>query len=446
LIIWYNTLFFTAVILCLPLILPAVILSEKRRKTVLGRLGISAGKAESTIISTSLFPISDPIWVHALSVGEVLSARPLVRGLRERFGDKKIFFSASTKTGFEIARECLDKYADAFFFFPYDLIFSVRHTVDMVNPAFVVIVETDIWPNFLFEMEKRDIPVILVNARLSEKSFRGYRRIPFSDFAKTVFSKFSKVCAQSPRDARRFGCVGLSPDSVMVSGNMKFDQHHVPVSAEDAEKLRASLNIPASAGIIVAGSTHEGEEGIISDALSGIRRACGATALIIVPRNPERAKAVCRIFRTAGFSVVTLSELEKSPDKTAEVIVIDVIGLLSRLYALADAAFIGGSLVPVGGHNPLEAAAFARAIFFGPHMSDFTEISEMLLESGGAVRVGDTESFQQAAVMFLSDEKKARYAGEQAFEIFDTNKGAVRKTLDAIEQVLSGQVSNTPDG
>ena len=205
-IIFYNILLFAGIVFCFPLIVLAVILSEKRRKTVLRRLGFRVPDSEFRI------PDSDPLWVHALSVGEVLSAVPLVKALRERFGDTRIFFSASTKTGFEIAKERLGKDADAIFFFPYDLIFSVKRISNRIGPAAVVIVETDIWPNFLQEMKRRKVPVLLVNARLSERSFRGYRRFLF--FTKSVFSGFSKICTQSSEDARRFALLGLPPDAV----------------------------------------------------------------------------------------------------------------------------------------------------------------------------------------------------------------------------------------
>lgn len=420
-IIIYNILIFIGIILLFPLMIPMILLSGKRRKTVLQRLGIAKPDIPH--------PTShNRIWVHALSVGEVLSAVPLIEKLRDRFGAQEILFSASTQTGFEIANERLRKYADGLFFFPYDFILSVKHIAKKVRPDIVVIVETDIWPNFLFEMERQNVPVILANARLSKKSFSGYRRFSFT---KSLFSKFSKICAQSDKDARRFRHLGTPSDSVMITGNVKFDQA-APTSDADIESLKDALNIRTGRRIILAGSTHKGEETILSEAFSRIRKTDDDLLMIVVPRNPERGGSVRRIFESAGFSAFTMSELKESPHEKTDVIVIDVIGLLTKLYALADIAFVGGSLTRFGGHNPLEPAIFSKPILFGPDMSDFAEISEMLLDAGGAVQVNDAESFHETATLFLRDEEKARKTGEQAFKVFQANKGAVQKTLDVI--------------
>ncbi len=426
-IILYNILFFIVIFAAFPLIIPIMLFSRKRRNTVLQRLGLSKFQIPDTKSQVR-------IWVHALSVGEVLSAVPLVEGLKERFSDKTIVFSASTETGFQIANTLLKKQADAIFFFPYDLIFSVRLVAKEADPALVVIVETDIWPNFLFEMKRRNVPVLLVNARLSKKSFSGYKR--FSFFTESLFLKFSKVCAQSAEDVRRFKCLGVPSDSATITGNVKFDRTDDPISEAEIESLRHSMNIEPSRKIIVAGSTHKGEEAILSDAFSRIKKNCDLL-LIIVPRDPDRAGSVCRIFKRAGFSAVTLSELGKTESgKKTDVIVIDTIGLLRRLYGLADIAYVGGSLARFGGHNPLEPAVFSKPILFGPDMSDFAEISEMLLESGGAIQVQDAGSFHDAVILLLTNDKKARKAGERAFRVFHSNRGAVGRTLDVIGECL----------
>ncbi|QTA91016.1 3-deoxy-D-manno-octulosonic acid transferase [Desulfonema magnum] len=418
-IVLYNILFFIGMTLSFPLILLIVLLSDKRRKTVLQRLGL-----------TRVPNFQFPIWIHALSVGEVLSVVPLVKALKKRFGN--IVFSASTKTGFDIANTLLKEHTDAVFFFPYDLIFSVKHLAKQISPALVIIVETDIWPNFLFEMKKRNIPVLLVNARLSKKSFLGYQRLSF--FTKPLFLKFSEICAQSDEDTRRFGVIRGSSDHIRTTGNIKFDQANDSVTAEEAEQLRKSMKVEPSRKILLAGSTHKGEEEIILDVFSRVKKKYDDLLLIIVPRDPGRASAISRIFKSPGFSSVTMSELGKiTPGEKTDVIIIDTIGLLRKLYAVADIAFVGGSLVCSGGHNPLEPAVFSKPIIFGHDMSDFAEIATLLLKSGGAVQVRDAESFYEAVIMFLSDPKKAQCAGYQAFKVFYANKGAVEKILQLIE-------------
>ncbi len=240
--------------------------------------------------------LSSPIWVHALSVGETLSAAPLVKQLKDHFKDRNIVFSVSTKTGFEIANKIIKQHADAVFFFPYDLIFSVKHVINKTDPCLVVIVETDIWPNFLSELKKRGIPVFLVNTRLSKKSFSGYKR--FSFFIKPVFMKLTKICTQSQEDAHRFENIGLPSNLVTVTGNIKFDQESDPVSDAEIKEMRQSMRVPPSQKIILAGSTHEGEETILLNVFSRLRKEYEDILLIIVPRDPYRGGAVCRISKS----------------------------------------------------------------------------------------------------------------------------------------------------
>jgi len=425
----YNLLLFIAVIIGFPVIVPLILLSDRRRKTFLQRLGLKPAKE----CRTHKPETGKRIWIHALSVGEVLSALPLVEKLTELFGSRNIVFSASTRTGFEIADSLLKGKTQFVFFFPYDLLFSVKILANRIKPDLVVIVETDIWPNFLYEMESRKVPVILVNARLSERSFRGYRR--FSFFTKPLFAKFRTICTQTAEDARRFALLGVPEKAILITGNIKFDQADSQVTDTEIRTLRESLNIAESGTLIVAGSTHEGEEQILSDAFSQLKKLYPDNILLIVPRDPARGISVCRLFRNSGFSAVTLSESKDS--RGTDVIIIDRIGLLRKLYALADIAFVGGSLLPFGGHNPLEPAAFSKPVLFGPYMSDFKEIAAMLLSSGGASSVCDAESFYKAAAGFLEDKAKARHSGNMAAEVFYAHRGAVEKTVKKIEEVRS---------
>ena len=415
-----------------PLIVPLVLATDKRRKTVLHRLGLSPlPKAISQ--NRSQKRDNRPIWIHALSVGEVLSAVPLVKELKSCFKHQDIVFSASTKTGFEIANNLLKESVNSIFFFPYDLLISVKHIAAKVEPAIVIIVESDIWPNFLFEMKRRNVPVILVNARLSRKSYFGYKRFLF--FSKRLFVSFSKICVQSSEDAHRFSLLGIPPGRITITGNIKFDQQYDFAGREEIEKLRQSLLIKPSQKILLAGSTHYGEEAILLNAFSRLKKKYPDLILIIVPRNPDRARSVCRICKSAGLFAVTMSELEeKKPGP--DVIVVDRIGILKMLYATADIAFVGGSLVRSGGHNPLEPAAFSRPIIFGPDMSDFADISNMLIRSGGAISVQDAEGIYNIVSELLTDNQKAGEMGSMAFKVFNANKGAVKKTLNIIEDII----------
>jgi len=427
----YNILFFSVVVLGFPLIIPIVLTSEKRRKTVLQRLGL-ADLAIGTRLNRDSEMGKKPIWVHALSVGEVLSSVPLVEGLMKRFTRRKVFVSVSTKTGFEIAKKHLDHRADAVFYYPYDVIFSVKHIARKIDPALVVIVESDIWPNFLFEMQKRNVPVVLANARLSIRSYKGYKR--FAVFSEPLFLAFATICTQSREDARRFGALGVPPNKITVTGNIKFEQKDRPMPAAEIKKLRQSIHIRSSQSILLAGSTHKGEEEILLEVFRRVKAEFGDLLLIIAPRDPDRAGPVQRIFQSADFHTVLMTVLEKGePGRSVDVVVVDTIGVLKRLYGLADVAFVGGSLVDCGGHNPLEPAEFSKPILFGPDMSDFREISDMLVSEGGAACVQDSESLYRAVLKIFTDHKHAGEMGKRAFKVFNDNKGAVEKTLKVVE-------------
>jgi len=290
----YNIILTIGITVGIPLIIPIILLSEKRRKTFLQRLGVKR------LPENILFKRDKPIWIHALSVGEVVSSVPLVMKLKKRFKNKRIVFSASTKTGFEIANKLFKKNVDSIFFFPFDLLFSVKYISGKIHPAIVIIVESDIWPNFLFEMKKRQIPVVLINARLSNRSFKGYKRFPF--ISNKLFLSFAKICAQSIEDARRFMLLGIPSNMISITGNIKFDQPYDPVSEKEIEILKQSMHIyqPVKK-ILIAGSTHKGEESILIDAFSRIRKDFADTVLVVIPRNPKRARSVLKLCKSAGF-------------------------------------------------------------------------------------------------------------------------------------------------
>jgi len=368
-------------------------------------------------------------------VGEVLSSVPLVKGLKECSNSSNIVFSASTKTGFDIAKQYLTDSVHSIFYFPYDLTFSIRYIVQRIDPAVIVIVETDIWPNFLFEMKKRQVPVILVNARLSKKSFIGYKRFRF--FTKQVFLNFFHICTQSLKDAGRFQELGVPFDRITISGNVKFDVPYQIQSLQETDSLRQSMHIQNARKVFLAGSTHPGEESMLLDAFSRIKHHEDDLLLIVAPRNPERAGSVFRIFHSAGYSVCLMRDLKKiSPGKKLDVIIIDTIGFLKKLYSITDIAFVGGSLVNCGGHNPLEPAAFSKPIIFGHDMSDFADISRMLLDAGGAVRVKDTKDLYNTLISLIENDKKAMKMGKNALGVLTANKGAVEKTIKVIKQHL----------
>jgi len=425
-ILLYNILMSISILFSLPLILLACIFSNKRRKTVLQRIGISKLPEQLENLNHK------PIWIHALSVGEVLSAIPLVKAVKEKAGDRPVCFSASTKTGFEIAEKRLLQDTDGIFFFPYDLFFSVRHRISQINPCAVVLIETDIWPNFLNEIDRKKIPISLVNARLSDRSFSGYRR--FLWIFRPLFLTFSKICVQSNIDARRFRELGIPETKIKCTGNIKFQQAVVPVSEGELLKMKNRMKIRPEQNIFLAGSTHPEDETVLLSAFSSLKEIRPDLLLIIAPRNPERSNTVRRMFSEKKFSSFVLKKIEAlESDKNIDVIVVDRIGLLSTLYAISDISFIGGSFGTEGGHNPLEPAVYSKPILFGPDMRDFSEVSMLLIEAGGAKTVSDPENLCYAVSLLIEKKDAAIKMGKQAFQIFSANSGSVDNTLKEIE-------------
>ncbi len=422
----YNILFLLGGSFVFPILLAQSLTLQKRRATVPKRLG--AGFRAPRFHRRA-------IWVHALSVGEVFASVPLIKRIRTRYSNQPVVLSVSTMTGDEIARKLLSTEVDHIFFFPYDFIWTVRKVIGRIFPAIFILVESDIWPNTLYELKRRTIPTVLVNGRMSPRSFSGYKALSF--FMRSVFASMSMICVQSPMDARRFQAVGAPADRIRVTGNIKFD-HEVHLRPDnETGRLRHAMRIPARCRILLAGSTHNGEESILLDVFDQLKKRFDDLVFLIVPRNPERASAVYDLFAASGWSTALMGDLEDiSPGVAFDVIVVDSIGMLGQLYALADISFVGGSLVKQGGHNPLEPAAFAKPIIFGPDMSDFPWIAEMLIHSGGAIEVKGSKDFLEAATTLLTDRHRARLMGEQAFSLFQNNKGAVERTLEVIQGFL----------
>ncbi len=432
----YNLLWMFGSFLAIPWLICSAIVSRKRRKTVLQRLGIAVAPMLHNLKAAS-FDLQ-PLWVHALSVGEVLSAVSLARALKQKYPGYPIVFSTSTLTGYETASRILQKDMDAVFYFPFDLIFSVRSVINRIHPALVVIVETDIWPNFLFEMKQRFIPVILVNARLSDRSYSGYRR--FSRWTSPVFRCFSFVCAQRGEDARRFMGLGLSADKVTIAGNLKYDSPPDLASENAISYMRQILFGMTHRQCLVAGSTHPGEEAILLKAFSRLKTEIPALYLIIAPRDIDRANEICNLAVSTGLTVELLTQMERSPSlyPPNDVVVVNTIGQLRALYALSTVSFVGGSLINFGGHNPLEPAAFAKPILFGPHTGDVAESCKRLLVLDGAEVVHDASELFHAALTLLKNPELAKAMGENAFKILHENQGALEKTLIFIGRFVDG--------
>ena len=388
-------------------------------------------------------PALKPLWVHALSVGEVLAAFPLVQALQTRFPERPLILSASTQTGYRIAIQRFSAMVAGIVYFPYDMSFCVKKISHRIDPALMIIIETDIWPNFLHFMQTRNVPVMLVNARISENALRTYQRFGF--FTKLMFGAFTTVCIQSQSDVNRFISLGVERERLELCGNIKFETQAINMSDLNIELFRRQLKIPAFDKIVVAGSTHSGEETIILNAWSRLKLTEPNMLLILVPRDPYRAVSVRRLCREAGFLSMTLKQWQKDGDSDSDeipdILIVDTIGMLTKLYAIAHIALIGGSLVNCGGHNPLEAAAFAKPILFGPDMSDFASIRHKLIDAQAALQVSDADSLYNTFKKLLTDSSYAHKMGCNAYRLLQENRGAVAKTVDVAARCLDSATS-----
>jgi 3-deoxy-D-manno-octulosonic-acid transferase len=422
--IFYNIALFLAALVLLPLGLVMTLFSEKRRKTFWQRLGFGDFRALKGLKQ-------QPIWVHALSVGEVRSSTSLVKSLARAFPNRPIVFSVSTATGRQTASDILADYCAAIFYFPYDFYPCVRRVVKAVNPALFIFVETDFWPNMLWALNKRQTPVMWANARLSENSLKGYKRLNFA--LKSVFGAISAFGLASALQKERFVSLEIDSSKLVITGNIKFDQ---PTPKTDLALAEAVRKVADGRSIIVAGSTHPGEEEHLLSCMELLLQQGIETLFVIAPRDPKRSEAVRSLFSPTGAAL--LSQLEKAGTK-AKVLVADELGKLNTLYSIADACFVGGSLVPQGGHNPIEPAALGKAIVFGPHMEDFVEVADILVAKRAAIQAADAKSLCRALALFVTVPEKAAQIGQRAMLVKEQNTGAVEKTVALAGKLLKSE-------
>jgi 3-deoxy-D-manno-octulosonic-acid transferase len=385
------------------------------------------------------------IWIHAVSVGEVLTVRPLARDLRARYPRLRIFLSTTTMTGQTIARRNMQD-VDGVFYFPFDLGIFVRRTLDLVRPRLFVMMETEIWPNLLRECRRRGVKTAIVNGRLSQRSYPRYRWV--RGLMQRVLDDIDAFCVQSEESARRFIDLGANPGRVTVTGSLKFDSLDTAVSphARTRDRVLRYFRIPASRSVIVAGSTMKGEEAAVLRAFRRVRSTVPTALLILAPRHPERVPDVDELCRQEGFKTVRRSELPIDAEPRADIVILDSIGELATLYQLATVAFVGGSLVATGGHNILEPAVFGKPIVFGPQMENFTEIAAAFLANVAAVQVKGERELDEAMVALMTDPIRRARLGAAARALVEANRGAKDRSLEVLVALLPrDQTTTFPD-
>lgn len=370
------------------------------------------------------------IWVHAVSVGESIAAAPLIRALQARHPELPLTVTCMTPTGSERIRALFgDRVQHCYL--PYDLPWAASRFLDRLQPRLAVIMETELWPNHVHQCARRGIPVVLANGRLSARSARGYGR--FAQLTGPMLAEMRWLAVQSEAEAERFRALGAGGEAVTVTGSIKFDLAVDPQLPERAAALRGQWG--AQRPVWIAASTHAGEDEIVLAAHRQLLAGCPEALLILVPRHPERFDGVFELCRREGLASVRRSAGEAVEAGTA-VLLGDTMGELLFLYALADCAFVGGSLVPSGGHNLLEPAALGKPLLSGPHLFNFLEIAARLAEAGALRQVSDAGSLAAAVGAFWSDPAKAARAGAAGKAVLEANQGALARLLEGLERLL----------
>lgn len=428
--ILFNLFFVIFGIVSLPHFLLKLRQAEDPKKLCRERLGLFDRRLQLKLSGARV------IWIHAVSVGEVMAMKQFVEGFIRRFPGFHLLVTTVTPTGQRIAKK-LETDRVAVCYFPFDLTLAVRRFFVTFRPEAILLVETEIWPNLLLEAQRLDVPVGIINGRLSEKSLKRYKKIRF--LTQRIMRKLDFILTQSTSDARHFADAGADPETIQCLGNMKFDNVKFSGRRED-ESPRMKLNWKFEPGdrIWIAGSTHEGEEKILMRAFRVLKNNHPELRLIIAPRHIERSKAIAREFNRNGFSV----RLSTQPanDIAESVLILDQIGVLKDLYQIADIVFIGGSLIRRGGQNPIEAACFKLPIIHGPHVSNFQEIYRILDQEGAAVNIRDEFQLIFALKRLLDNQSECHLLGDNAFEAVQKLQGATQRHLEWFQTHISGLI------
>lgn len=429
----YDLLLLLATLILLPWYLLRRLCGGKARQGLRERLGGDPGgrlKGD---------PDRPLIWVHAVSVGETRAAIPLLRALKVTFPEARLVLSSVTETGRAIAEGISE--VDELFYFPVDLSWVVRRVLSRLQPSLIVIVETEIWPNCVRLAGAAGIPVVLVNGRISDRSFPRYYRL--RRLLTPVLRYIRCFCMQSTLDAERIEALGAPPERVQITGNIKFDMAST-LAPDDVAQLREIYRLPMDIPVWVAGSTHAGEEEMVLRVYRQLLDAGRQLILVLVPRHPPRFPDVAALLQNQGFAFTRRSQLtDDSPLlHPGSVLLGDTLGEMLRLYAAADVVFVGGSLVPTGGHNILEASLVRRPVLFGPHMHNFRDIAARVSAAGAGVQVADEGSLLAVLTDLLDDPAGAAAMGERGFVFLKGNAGATAATVAALRPLYAERVGH----
>lgn len=373
------------------------------------------------------------IWVHAASIGEIVATKAVVDEIKRELSDYEIVLSVLSLSGYRMAKQVVDK-ADYIIFFPLDLFWAIKYLINLIKPIAIVIVETEIWPNFIKRAYQQQIPIIFVNGRISDRSIKKYRKVKF--FMKSLLEKVTLLCMQSQHDAHYIEEMGADPAKVIVTGNTKYDFVHPEFNEHNLAELKQIYNIAEDDFVIVAGSTHEGEEKLLLNAYVDLLKIKPQAKFIIAPRDIGRRHELLNLCLEFNLEAELRSNLSVNNNATKNIIILDSIGELGKVYALASFVFVGGSLVPIGGHNILEAAIFEKPIIVGEHMFNFKDIYHLLNSSKAIITVHGEDELRNAFTKLASDEAYLKEISSNCRNIIEPNRGAARRNVQEIKKVL----------
>ena len=412
------------------LVAPRALYAAVRYRKYIGSLAERCGW-----LSAEINPDRKPsIWIHAVSVGEVLSIRALIPALRDRYPGHRLLMSTTTETGRAVAAQL--KAVDGLFYFPLDLPVIVKRVLARVRPDLFLMVDTELWPNLLRHCARLGVKTVLVNGRISDRSYPRY--LLARSLFRRVLVGVDRCCAQSETTSIRLIGLGASPTRVTVTGNLKFDvlPGLVAASSWNNEDVLKAFRVSPGRTVLIAASTHSGEESFVLDAFARIRQQDSQALLVVAPRHPERCGEVTALSLIKGFETVRRSDLPANGQPRAAVVVLDTVGELAVLYQIASIVFLGGSLVPVGGHNVLEPASWGKPVVFGPHMRNFSEITELFLANRAARQISGADGLEVALLELLDDSTQCASLGAAAANLVRGQGGATERSLAEIAAVL----------
>lgn len=405
--------------------LPAFFLKGKYQLDLRQRFGIYSDELKQRLKGRD-----NLIWLHAVSVGEIKAAAALLENLRNVFPKINFLISTITPTGNAVAKQIAGA-DDTVIYFPFDLSWVVSRALSVFRPKMFLIMETELWPNLIIEASKRKIPIAVINGRISDKAFPRYEKVSF--FFKRVLKKIDLLCMQTEVDRKRIISLGADKDRVYVVGNIKFDQ-----SKTNSGDVPGALGLKNNEQLIVAGSTHNNEEEIIARVFIRLKDKYPHTRLLIAPRHIHRTAEIKQVLKKLGLESLRISELNLSKISQGDntVFILDIMGVLNQYYQLADIVFVGGSLVRHGGQNPIEPASYAKAVVFGRHMFNFSQIAKIFLDNNAAVCVDDQQQLYETLDILLSDQKKRKKFAAQAQLVVNENRGSLQRITTLLKEKI----------